>query len=157
MDKLQQILKTTPAIASIIENTLDVRVDFTPASLRRIDKALNRVYPTGHQPIATTLISYGIYLGEVFARNVPGTQWGPYSDDILSWHFKCSRDNRNFVGYPVMRVHNFWHDRSLSLFSYFQMNVDALEGKLEMEVSEEWKNNNGEYQYRFPLMVRKDK
>ncbi|CAM4044614.1 hypothetical protein L1N85_19505 [Paenibacillus alkaliterrae] len=78
VDNLQQMIKLAPMMATVMEGTLDVRVDFSPGSLRRIEKAINRVYPIGHEPMLRKVISYGIYLGEVFARNVTGTEGGLY-------------------------------------------------------------------------------
>lgn len=68
MDKLQDLLKSSHLLAQIIENTLNVRVDYKPDSLLGIEKAIDRVYPVGHEPMFSTIISYGIYLGEVFVR-----------------------------------------------------------------------------------------
>lgn len=156
MDPLRQVLQSAPIMADIMQNTLDVRVDFTPASLRRIEKAINRVYPIGHEPMTSTIVSYGIYLGEVFVRNVPGTEWGPFSENFLAWHIRSKRQNQEFIGYPMKRVHDFWFDRSRGLSAFYHMNVDALEGKLNMELSEEWKSKEGEHMYRFPASVRID-
>ncbi|MFD2614735.1 hypothetical protein [Paenibacillus gansuensis] len=156
MDPLRQVLQSVQIMADIMESTLDVRVDFTPASLRRIEKAINRVYPLGHEPMTSTIVSYGIYLGEVFARNIPRTEWGTYSEDFLSWHFRSTGESQVFIGYPLKRVHDFWFDRSRGLSAFYHMNVDALEGRLDLEVSEEWKLKEGEYMYRFPASVRID-
>lgn len=156
MDPLRQALQSVPIMANIMESTLDVRVDFMPASLRRIEKAINRVYPIGHEPMMSTIMSYGIYLGEVFARNVPGTEWGYYSEDFLEWNIRSTRGNHVFIGYPLKRVHDFWFDRSRGLSAFYQMNADALEGKLDMELSEEWKTHEGKYMYRFPASLRMD-
>ncbi|MFX3638014.1 MAG: hypothetical protein ACE3L7_05135 [Candidatus Pristimantibacillus sp.] len=65
MDKLLGLLRATPILASIIEGTLGVKADFTPESLQNIEKAINRVYPVDHEPMFSTIVSYGIYLGEV--------------------------------------------------------------------------------------------
>lgn len=154
MDKLQELLQTAPIMASIMEGTLDVRVDFTPASLRRIEKAINRVYPEGHEPMFSTIVSYGIYLGEVFVRNNPGAVWGPYKEDIMELEFRIDKGERSYIGYPLKRVQMHWFDRKLGLSSYYQMNIDVLEGRLKVDESGEWKNHNNEYEYRFPMIIR---
>jgi hypothetical protein len=141
-------------MAKIMENTLDVRVDFKPESLPRIEKAINRIYPIGHEPIATTIISYGIYLGEVFVRNHPGASWGPYKEDIMELEFRIDYGERSFIGYPLKRVHKFWFDRSQALSAYYHINIDALEGRIQPELGDEWKDYYGEYQYRFPTSIR---
>lgn len=150
MDKLQDLLKSSPLLAQIIENTLNVRVDYKPDSLLGIEKAIDRVYPIGHEPMFSTIISYGIYLGEVFVRNHPGAHWGSYRQDIMQLEFHMTNGERSFIGYPLKRVYKFWYDRTQRLSTYYQMNIDVLEGRIQPELGDEWKDHNGMYQYRFP-------
>lgn len=157
MDKLEKMLQTTPILARIIESTLNVRLDFSPESLCRIEKAINRVYPQGHSPVQTTIIAYGIYLGEVFVQNNPDASWGPYDEDIMELHFKITKGEKAFIGYPLKRVQNFWFDREQGLYIYYQMNMDLIEGKIVPELGDEWKDYNGQYQYRFPMSIRSSK
>ncbi|MEB9896973.1 hypothetical protein P4K96_26480 [Bacillus cereus] len=136
-------------MASIIEGTLNVSVDFTPASLQRIEKAINCVYLLGHEPLFSTIVSYGLYLGEVFVRNNSGAVWGPYKEDLMELEFRIDRGMHSYIGYPLKRVQKYWFDRTCSLSTYFQMNIDLLEGKLKPDLGLEWKNYNEKYEYRF--------
>ncbi|WP_336775276.1 hypothetical protein [Paenibacillus sp. MMO-58] len=97
----------------------------------------------------STIMSYGIYLGEVFVRNVAGAEWQQETENFMDWNFKISRENHIFIGYPMKRVRSYWFDRTNTLYSYFQMNMDALNGKLKMKESSQWIDQEGQYRYRF--------
>lgn len=129
-------LEPMPLLVSAIELSLGVVCDFKPESLKVIETEINRVYPIGNEPMLSTIISYGVYLGEVFVRNVPGAFWGPYTgDDLLDLDIRIDRKEHSFVGYPLKRVLDFWFDRSLALSVYYQMNLDMLDGVIQPEAS----------------------
>jgi hypothetical protein len=126
-----------PLLVSAIELSLGVVCDFKPESLKVIETEINTVYPIGNEPMLSTIISYGVYLGEVFVRNVPGASWGSYigDDDLLDLDIRIDRKEHSFVGYPLKRVLDFWFDRSLALSVYYQMNLDMLDGVIQPEAS----------------------
>jgi hypothetical protein len=124
--------------------------------LIRIEKAIDKTYPIGHTPMISTIISYGLYLGEVFIRNNPEAARGVYKENIMEIEFRINKGERSFIGYPMKRIQNYWIDRSLALTTYYQMNMDVLEGRITPELSDEWKDHNGQYQYRFPANIKVD-
>ncbi len=62
--------------------------------------------------------------------------------------------DRSYIGRPLKRVYDFRFNRSLNLSSYYQFNMDVLEGRLQPDESGEWKGLCGEYDYRFPMRTR---
>lgn len=151
MDGINKLMKTIPLLVTAIESTLGVDCDYKPESLARIEREIDRVYPIGHKPMTTTIISYGLYLGEVFVRNVPGATWGPITENLYDLEIRIDRKDHSFVGYPLKRVLNFWFNRSNALSVYYQMNLDVLNGVIQPEESSLWKDHDGKYQYRFSM------
>lgn len=128
-----RLMKTFPLLVMTIESTLGVDCDFKPESLKKIETEINKVYPIGHKPMTTTIISYGLYLGEVFVRNIPGASWGPFTEDFYELQIRIYRKDHCFVGYPLKRVLNFWFNHSKALTVYYQMNLDVLNGVIQPE------------------------
>ncbi|GKS12936.1 hypothetical protein YDYSY3_39360 [Paenibacillus chitinolyticus] len=156
MDQLQTLLQALPLLLPVMEQTLETKLDFTIESLQRLENGINKVYPAGHEPLETTLLVLGLYLGEVFIKNNKNACWDSIDPDAGPF-FCCAEEERAFIGYPVKRMKNFWFDRSQGLKVYYQMNMDVLEGKIQPEVCTDWKDHKGRYQYRFSqkLSVRK--
>ncbi len=154
MYEFKKLLETVPLLTAVIDSTLNVDYDFTPESLKKIEAEINRVYPIGYMPVKTTIISYGLYLGEVFIRNIPGASWGPYTEDLYDREIRLDRNGHSFVNYPLKRVLNYWFNRSKALSVYYQMNLDVLNGVIQPEHSSYWKDCDGKYHYRFRWVSR---
>ncbi len=56
--------------------TLGIQLDFTPASLKTLDDAVDTFFEPGGPVIAPTIMTFGAYLGEVVIRNLGG-RWRP--------------------------------------------------------------------------------
>lgn len=148
LSNVQELLQTMPMITQVIEATLDVKINFDPNELSSVEQAINTEYPIGHQPLQTTILSFGLYLGEVFVKNHNGI-WCSSEDDIRNIHFKIREQDKEFIGFPIKRMSTFWFDRAYSLSSYYQMNMDVIQGKINPVADGKWKSNDGEYMYRF--------
>jgi len=56
--------------------TLGLELDFSPGSLRVLDEAIDRFFRSKEPLVATTVLSFGAYVGEVVIRSLGG-RWQP--------------------------------------------------------------------------------
>lgn len=67
---------------SEIEKQFGIVVDFSPASIAKLETTFDEVYPLGTAPHPDTVIMAGYYVGEVFIQNIIGAAW----DDTVFEH-----------------------------------------------------------------------
>jgi hypothetical protein len=115
-------------MARVIFGYLNVPLDFSEQSLVLIEEKINEMYPLGHQPLLTTLIPFGYYLGETIIRNIPNAHWdASNAEDIFDVSVvienPLAKDNQpqKSVVKPFLRVRKFWFDRTDGLAVLYRM------------------------------------
>lgn len=108
-------------------------IDFTMASLKKLENTINRMYPLGHEPMSTTLMMIGLYVGEVLIKNIPGARWNIKGENpFKDWEIKIDmKELDQFTAYPVQRVRNFWFDRTDTIWGWAGMIRDLRSGALD--------------------------
>jgi hypothetical protein len=101
----------------------DGKLKYNEDELEEIEKKINVVFPEGHTPLATTLIPFGFYLGELIKKKIPGAEW-KYTDteDLwdLSVEYKTS-EGMSMQAKPFMRAQKFWKKREDRMLSFIRM------------------------------------
>jgi hypothetical protein len=86
------------SIAESMRGSLHVDLDFSPASLTRLDDALGKFYEPGHEFLPMMVMEWGAYVGEVVVRNLGG-RWHPAED----WT-DCYVEVGKAMAYPMRRM-----------------------------------------------------
>ena len=113
-------------------NILLKAFDFNPEkphsldALREMEESINEIYPEGHQPLATTLIPFGFYLGETMAKNFDGhwdledkegEEFNPFDMSVI---IKSNGDSKVKI-FPFNRVGKYWQNREDALSTVYLM------------------------------------
>lgn len=119
--------------------------DFSENDLTALEKIIDELYPLGHKSMVTTLIPFGMYLGETIIRNIPGAEWDlshAEEGDIFNFRVNVpSGENQVVTVMPFQRVRNFWFDREDGLaVMYRTINLFNLQFVNPEKLKEgEWK------------------
>jgi hypothetical protein len=101
--------------ASVFGERLGVTLDYSPKSLKRLDRAISR-YFRKEEPLPTTVLSLGAYLGEVIRRNIGG-RW-----KLKDNYMECYIGDLGVIEalYPFRRVYKrFVRGKRASLHLWF--------------------------------------
>jgi hypothetical protein len=147
------LLNDLPFLLSLFDSSF--QWNYTPLSLKVMENALDELYPEGHDPMPTTYIPFGIYLGETIVKNIPGAHWAPVPEsrnlaEIAVTIPVPKHIDALWTAYPIIRVQEFWHDRTDTIFGYFHMIKDMAKGKFDPSDESkmgQWQNTMGA-QYR---------
>lgn len=140
-------------IAPALVGLIGVEADYTPESLTKVEKEIDKMFPEGHQPMETTLILFGFYLGETIVRNISGAVWNTSKDPDyladLAINFKTP-DGAEACVFPFRRIRNFWEDRTDGLVAYYRGMELMAYGGLNMDKAEtgEWTKFPSGLQFR---------
>lgn len=114
-EMLRDLLKTMKLNITDMMRIFGIgQVNFSTKQLEIIEDMIDKQYPVGHKPMATTLIPFAYYLGECIIRSVPGAHWHVPDDadslNMLTVSLKST--DTNHLVYPFTRAAKFWHDRT---------------------------------------------
>ena len=103
------------------------KLKYNDAELSLIEKKINEKYPQGHKPLATTVIPFGFYLGEMIIKKIPGAKWNVSDEDNKNGDiFDISVEFKNPKGYsmrakPFMRAKKYWINREDRMTTFLRM------------------------------------
>lgn len=109
------------------------RLNYSTKQLEIIEDMIDKQYPLGHKPMATTLIPFAYYLGECIIRAVPGASWyfPPDSDSLSSVSVSLKSGSSSHLVYPFTRVVKFWRDRTDRMSTMVRMTQFMAEVSLD--------------------------
>jgi hypothetical protein len=112
--------------------------DTTIKNLKEMEHVINTLYPLGHQPEVTTVISFGLALGDTLVKNIPGAEW-VIEDlaDIFDMRIKLENGDVKTEARPLLRMRKFWFDRTDTLFGWAEMVRDIVMGDVNLEGKED--------------------
>lgn len=101
---------------------------YTEAELINIEELLNKNFPKGHEPLATTLIPFGFYLGEFFIRKFDNAKWVIDDEDNKDMNniFNASVEfdglnKARMQVRPFLRVDKFWKNREDKMTALYRV------------------------------------
>jgi hypothetical protein len=111
-------------------------IEYSLDQLIEIEKTIDERYPVGHNPFPTTLIPFGLYLGELIVRTIPGAELVKSAPSMwdITVKFKMASQEGWFQAKPFRRVSKFWKNREDRMSSFFRM----CEFMSEIEFTEEY-------------------
>lgn len=94
----------------------DGSLKYTEKELELIEQKINDVFPQGHEPLPTTLIPFGFYLGELMIRKIPGAKWKitdevNASNNVFDIFVEFEANGGTMQMFPFKRAHRFWMKR----------------------------------------------
>ena len=126
------MVNKTKGMLEMLFSVFNMRYDLTMDALKHNENRIKDSYPFGHEPKPTTMIPFGIHLGETMIANIPGTKW---VDEELESIFDIKleiptiKPVNKIITFPLRRVNKFWQeDRQfnfssfLNTFSFIQNN-----------------------------------
>jgi hypothetical protein len=123
-------------------------IDYSIESLEMVEMLINAFFPEGHEPLPTTILPFGYYLGEVIRRNTALSNW-EIEEDCDVWDIKLKlqmpgADNKAEIK-PFLRAYRFFLDRSDGLAAMARMiqmmsifDTDSLEEAIEEADEDGW-------------------
>lgn len=149
---IKEVREKMKLIYAVTENIFNVKLDFTPNSLSKLEDAIDKHYPLGHKPTVGLLVPFGFYLGETIINNSLNAEWGDLDEHPFDWTITLKHGKGEIRLNPVRRVNNFWHDRTDGLYPWYKMVFDMLSGKIKpnTEKKSEWSewDNRDNYKIR---------
>lgn len=113
-----KISQWADSAVSTFKDRFGLSLDYSPASLKIMDKAISKYFPKGEEPLPTTLLPLGAYLGEVLRRNLGG-EWR-LEDPIFDSFLVISGQKEKAEPYPFRRVaKRFVEGKGASLESWY--------------------------------------
>lgn len=117
---------------------------FTPEGVQKMEDVINEMYPEGHEPLTTTFIPFGFYLGQTIVETIPGAEWSvednaQYINDI-SIVLKDEEGKMSAQVRPFTRIEKFWGDRTdgLSVFYYMIASMEQIKEASENLPEGQW-------------------
>jgi len=145
------------------------KLKYTEEELEMIEEKINEIFPEGHEPLTTTMIPFGFYLGQLLRKKIPGAEW-KVTDEVNKknsiWdvfiEFKNS-DGYTMQAKPFMRVDKFWRRREDKMSAFVKMIEMTSEIKMDPEYwnkradDEGWIETANEMSFRVFQGSKKDK
>ena len=72
---MEKFLQDMKELVPTIIQTLGVEANYTLESLEQQEQQLDQMFAPSHNPMPTTVLALGYYLGETIVRNVPNAPW----------------------------------------------------------------------------------
>lgn len=155
--KMVDFINTAKSAFPVLGPILDLNFDYSHQSLKDLESAIDTQYPLGHEPLNTTIVALGIYLGEVIIHSVKGAEWGvPKSGDEsnpFTWIITIpvgENPESKFVAIPLQRVTNYWYDRTDTLYGYCSMLRDMALGLFNPNTSTGYTGDGYTYKVKEP-------
>jgi hypothetical protein len=146
MDKFITVMDT---LRPKLEEVLDIKLDYTPQSLNKLEVAVTRWSKDREVPYDSAAI-LGAYLGETIKRNVKGTKWISFDDHVTEAHLTVpSKKEKGTVAQvnPFTRFHKFLADPTEGLYGFYCMIQDISNGRMSFEGATEGVSSRG-YAYK---------
>lgn len=107
-------------------------------SLKEMERVI-QTFPKDTNPLLTTYIPFGLYLGYVLVDTIPGAKWEVENAETLFDVRVVVRDEagNEKLMYPLRRVAKFWknHDDGIHAFAHAMVHLD-----MESKPAEEWED-----------------
>lgn len=119
----EEFLRDMEQMASTIIQTLGVKADYTLESLEQLEQQLDRMFPPGHEPMPTTVLVLGYYLGETIVQNVPNARWvteGAKHPYELTIEIEQFNEGKGQV-FPFNRIYKFFEDHENGLAAFYRI------------------------------------
>lgn len=110
-------------------NISGVELDYSPASLIRVDEVLDSFREPGSDAVAETIFAFGCYVGEVLARHA-GYEWVDNSPGAARYTFPltvyraAAKTHANPIGKAFKRVDNGDVDSVVYFYQVFAAGTD---------------------------------
>lgn len=140
-EQLQNLIEALPMMKELVFPAMGYQADDTIENLQEMETVINAMYPEGHKPLMTTVLSFGLHLGDVVIKAIPGARWELDNiDDPIDIQIHIPMPNKgSSIVKPVKRVAKFWHDRTDTIYGWANMLKDMSEGNLNLKDREgEW-------------------
>lgn len=145
-EEAKKLIKVGRAAKELAFGVIGYKAELTFENLKEMERVINRVYPAGHQAMPTTFIPFGVHLGEVLIKHIPGAKWDFEEMESL-FDLKVTATGANgarAVVKPIKRIAKFWSDRTDTIFGFAEMIRDLANGTLEPREEGKWvKRDNG--------------
>ena len=138
---MEKFLQDMKELVPMVTQTLGVEANYTLESLEQLEWQLNQMFAPGHEPMPTTVLALGYYLGETIVRNVPNARWvteGAKHPHGLTIEIKQFNEGKGQV-LPLNRIYKFFEDRENGLATFYRMVHLMSVGGIDIENMEEGK------------------
>lgn len=159
-------LKQNEVVETILSGLLKTKdflngFKYTEAELINIEELLNKTFPKGHEPLSTTIIPFGFYLGEFFIRKFENAKWVVADEDNSNINnvFKSVVEFDGLNGgrmqvKPFLRVEKFWKNREDKMTCLFRVMSFTSEINMDPEYWSKRADNDGLIQMATGDMLR---
>lgn len=135
MIDLEDLQQNVDKASKASEIVMGFKLDYTPSSLKKLDKAIDRVCPFGERRYEHSLSKlYGTYIGMVIIKRIDGSTWGDFPDG--SHPNDLSVIVPAFAGgsitlCPIMQMEKFINeDRTATCYNYYATAKDISTGRM---------------------------
>lgn len=144
-EALQQMLDLHPMMIQTMFPVIGYKTELTFENLKEMERIINLVYPEGHTPMPTTAIPFGIHVGNILVKQIPGAKWNVKDEEyVYDLSITCpGPDGGEAFIKPIQRVANFWKDRTDTIFGWAEMIRDLASGSLSLQLK-----GKGQWVYR---------
>ena len=113
-------------LCALLKIEMKKGLQYSDKELRLIEEKINDMFEVGHEPMATTLIPFGYYLGELLIRKFPGSKWVVTdevnkSNDIFEVYVEIAAGTGKAQVRPFIRVSKYWKNREDRMSSLVRM------------------------------------
>lgn len=115
--RTKEFIEKTVSVLPLLFGVMNLKEELTIEALKHNEKIIEKTYPFGHKPLATTLIPFAVHLGETIIKLIPGAKWldmevkNPFDLELLTpMNNKILDENTCMHTYPMNRVHKFWNE-----------------------------------------------
>lgn len=119
------------------EKNLKKKLKFNEEELEDLEEKIDERFPQGHEPMLTTIIPFGYYLGEVLRKKIPGAKWKISDEvneknDIMKVVLEFTDGNGHTMqAMPFKRVIKYWRNREDRMSSFVKMIEMTTEVQLD--------------------------
>lgn len=144
---LREMVEKVKETSDMVFGVIGYKSTLTFENLRKMEEVINSMYPQGHDPMPTTVIPFGVHVGEVLIKHIPGAKWN--FDEPIEYVYDlsitCPGPNGAVAKVkPLQRVAKFWRDRTDTIFGFAEMIRDMANGTLNPTKEGKWvKRPNG--------------
>lgn len=102
------------------QNISGIELDYTPASLNRVDEVLSKFREPGSDAVAESIFVFGCYVGEVLVRNA-GYEWVDSSPEVARWGGQLTvyRDSDKAHASPIWKAFKRVNNGEVDSVAYY--------------------------------------